>query len=181
MKIIENISMKSVYTGLDTVRGYMPSADTVKNWTIEPIKSTWSKPAGKAVFIAAGVMATLAIAYTAVKAIKGVFHKRTWRNEIISRTQKDYKNYSSDQLLEKYIEVEKSGTEKEEKRIVLDTINNMLQVAVDKEARLYYAESSLEVLRTALSVAKQEVSENPSDQELQTYQATLEAMIQEKS
>ncbi|MCP5492543.1 MAG: hypothetical protein H7A40_05830 [Chlamydiales bacterium] len=68
MKITDYISVKSAYEALEAVRGCMPSTETAKSWVVESITSAWNKPAGKAVFIAAGFMATLAVAFTAVKA-----------------------------------------------------------------------------------------------------------------
>ncbi|MCP5492544.1 MAG: hypothetical protein H7A40_05835 [Chlamydiales bacterium] len=68
MKITDYISVKPAYEALEAVRGCMPSTETAKSWVVEPIKSAWSKSTGKAVFIAAGFMATLAVAFTAVKA-----------------------------------------------------------------------------------------------------------------
>ncbi|MCB1117687.1 MAG: hypothetical protein KDK50_03790, partial [Chlamydiia bacterium] len=82
-KITNYINMKSAYEALEAVRGRMPSTETAKSWVVEPIKSAWSKPTGKAVFIAAGAMATLAIALIAFKSINKLMQKKVERDQPI--------------------------------------------------------------------------------------------------
>ncbi len=128
MKITDN--MKSVYTGLGTVRGYMPSADTVKNWAIEPIKSTWSKPAGKAIFIAAGAMATLAIGIKLISLMKNKSEKPSLeQSNLHEQYQKLMSKYTFEELNHSRKNYENSSAElSPDQQIMLSAIKDVAEV-----------------------------------------------------
>ncbi|MCB1117688.1 MAG: hypothetical protein KDK50_03795 [Chlamydiia bacterium] len=183
MKITDYLSVKSACKALEAVRGRMPSTETAKSWVVEPITSAWNKPAGKAVFIAAGFMATLAIAFKAVKSIQGFFKKRS-EAKLVSMTQAKYGNCSVDALRNacKNTTEPENGT-LEEKLAVFRTLCSLLEDALKKETRATYAESSLKDLQDALAKTKDELSETSSiydEQDAQTVMETLEAMIKER-
>ena len=176
MKITNYINMKSAYEALEAVRGRMPSTETAKSWVVEPIKSAWSKPTGKAVFIAVGAMATLAIALIAFKSINKPMQKKVECDQSIQNKdvqqadegalQRKYRDYSFQELQKAHGELEAS-TEKE-------FVSKAIDARLVFLTKMNYCKSSLEDLNKALTANHGYSGRN------KVIVSTLKEMIKEK-
>ncbi|MCP5492545.1 MAG: hypothetical protein H7A40_05840 [Chlamydiales bacterium] len=199
MKITDYISVKPAYEALAAVRGRMPSTETAKSWVVEPITSAWNKPAGKAVFIAAGFMATLAIAsiaFKAVKSIQGFFNKRSEAKrasetakiaaetaaetakiaELVSETEERYKKYSVKGLRDAYNnEIAQKFMTPAEKEAVFKTFCDLLKKAVEKKTKKDYALYHLYHLQSLLENAQEQVEAKKSSLQIGNKFDLLEA------